>query len=356
VVYQAYPIYIGSQLFANSEALGKILLPHLAGHQVMIVTQENIAAHYLPILQHILQAYECHVVTVPAGEQHKGINAWLDILNALVLHAHERSTTLIALGGGMVGDMTGFAAACYLRGVRYIQIPTTLVAQVDAAIGGKTAVNHPSGKNMIGAFYHPHCVISDIAVLNTLPEREYRAGLAEVIKYGLIRDAAFFQWLEENMLKLLRREEAALLYAVCACSRIKTEIVFVDDNDEGLRNILNFGHTFGHALEVANVYQGVLHGEAVAQGMYLATLLSADLGWLAMDAVSRVKDLLIEVGLLDISIHFPSPVEFIALMRRDKKVRESRLHFILLQSIGCAVMTNEVTEEQLIAVITKVSP
>jgi 3-dehydroquinate synthase len=230
--------------------------------------------------------------------------------------------------------------------VNYIQIPTTLIAQVDAAIGGKTAVNHTNGKNMIGAFYQPRCVITDVDVLKTLPEREYIAGLAEVIKYGLIRDPQFFSWLEKNISALLAKDNTALLYAVHLCSKMKAEIVSQDERDQGIRNLLNLGHTFGHALETANDYQDLLHGEAVAIGITMAAKLSVELGWLSAEELERILNVLHLSGLIK-NIDLPAASDFIQLMRRDKKIQAGKLNLILLKGIGHAVKTSDVSEAQL---------
>jgi 3-dehydroquinate synthase len=339
---QSYPIYVGKNIFTNRD----MLLPHLT-KQVMIVTQQNIATLYLPKLLAALADYQCDVMYLPNGEQYKNMEHWQSILDNLILQRHERSTTLIALGGGVVGDMTGFAAACYLRGVGFIQIPTTLIAQVDAAIGGKTAINHANGKNMIGAFYQPSCVIADIDFLQTLSEREYRAGLAEVVKYGLIDDAEFFAWLEANMSLLLEKDEAAVLFAVQKSVSIKARIVSQDEKEQGLRSLLNFGHTFGHALEVANHYKEILHGEAVAVGMSMAAFLSQQLGWITHEDYQRIQALVNQIGCMSHLPRMPLPEDFVRLMQHDKKVEAGKIHFILLRAIGKAIKTSAVTEQQL---------
>jgi 3-dehydroquinate synthase len=346
---KSYPIYVGQQLLAT----GQLLSPLIAGKQVLIVTQPDIAQFYLPLLKRVLQDYQCDTYFFPGGEEHKTIVQWQAILDALLQQGHERSTTLIALGGGVVGDITGFAAACYLRGVCYIQIPTTLIGQVDAAIGGKTAINHPQAKNIIGAFHQPQCVISDIDMLKTLPQRELVSGLAEVIKYGLICDTAFFSWLEQHIDALLQKDPQVLLHAIYTSARIKAEIVSADEKDQGLRNLLNLGHTFGHALEVMDAYQGLLHGEAVGLGMLLAAKLSMYLGWLAESDFHRISTLLHVAGLVNVNYVFPAPAEFIRVMMHDKKVQDGKLRLILLKGIGEAVLTSAISDQQLYAVLAR---
>jgi 3-dehydroquinate synthase len=326
------PVYIGQHIFHDKT----LLATHIHGPRVLIVTQQNIALHHLEKLLAALTHVQCDVVYLPAGEEHKQLSAWQHILDNLLQKQHDRTTTLIAFGGGIVGDVTGFAAACYQRGIHYLQIPTTLIAQVDAAIGGKTAVNHPLGKNMIGVVYQPQCVIADIDLLKTLPPREFAAGLAEVIKHGMAFDSEFFCWLEQNTTALLAQDPAALLHAVWMSVKIKGEIVTQDEYDNGLRHLLNFGHTFGHALETAGSYQKLLHGEAVALGMVLATRLSTQLGILASPLEERLTNLLQRFD-LPVQIALPELKELMAIMSLDKKVRAGKLHFILLSALGVAI-------------------
>jgi 3-dehydroquinate synthase len=330
----SYPVYIGRQLLADPE----ILLSHLSGSQVLIVSQENISRLYLSHLQAVLDNLQVDHVLLPAGENNKTLTQWEKILAALVQGRHERSTTLLALGGGMVGDMTGFAAACYLRGVNYIQIPTTLIAQVDAAVGGKTAVNLPQGKNLVGAFHQPQAVLADIDYLQTLPKREYISGLAEVIKYGLIRGQKFFYWLEEHLDMLLERDPDALLHAITTSVAIKAEIVACDEKETGLRALLNFGHTFGHALETFNGYENLLHGEAVAIGMLHAARLSAQRGLIAMPEFERIRALLRRLGLDSYQYKSPQGAEWIAYMRHDKKIRNDEIQLIMLAAVGRGIV------------------
>ena len=345
----AYPIYVGYDLLSHADVLSS----HIQGHQVLIVTQKNIADYYLSPLINLLHDYQCDVCYLPEGEPFKNLQEWQKIFDQLLQQKHERSTTLIALGGGVVGDMTGFAAACYLRGVSYIQIPTSLIAQVDSAIGGKTGVNHPLGKNMLGAFHQPQCVISDISVLATLPQREFVSGLAEVIKYGLIMDKDFFTWLENNIAAILQRDRQALLEIITHCSAIKSKIVQHDEKDNGLRNLLNFGHTFGHALETMLAYQGILHGEAVAVGMAMAAELSAELGLITNNDVERVTQLLTACDLVRRIEKSLSLTDFLTLLTRDKKVLNQQQNFIVLRQIGEAVKMSGIAEQQIVNAINR---
>jgi 3-dehydroquinate synthase len=336
----SYPIYIGAGIYSDSTRLSDFI----HGHQVFIISQENISCHYLAPLQSALKNYQCDTHFIRTGEQYKTLAEWQQILDAMLLRQHERSTTLIALGGGMVGDMTGFAAACYQRGVNYIQIPTTLIAQVDAAIGGKTALNHPAGKNMLGSFYQPRCVIIDCDLLKTLAQREYIAGLAEVIKYALICDKDFFLWLENNMQNLLARDKSALLHAIQTSVSIKARIITQDEKETGLRSLLNFGHTFGHAMEAANDYQNLLHGEAVAVGMWLACKLSVALDYLPVADFKRILRLLKMLGMEKYDFIFPEAAELIRLMQYDKKVLAGKINFIVLKELGWAVKVCAISE------------
>jgi 3-dehydroquinate synthase len=332
------PVYLGQAIFNDTELLAR----HIHGPRVVIVTQQNIADLYVEKLLLALSTRQCDVVLLPAGEQHKNLAAWQSILDNLIQLNHDRTTTLLALGGGVIGDVTGFAAACYQRGVKYLQIPTTLIAQVDAAIGGKTAVNHALGKNLIGAVYQPQCVIADVDLLLTLPSRELSAGLAEVVKHGVAFDADFFHWLENNATALNAKSADALLYAVAQSIKIKGQIVTQDEYDTGIRNLLNFGHTLGHALETAGGYQQLLHGEAVAVGMVLAAKLSARLTGLSLNVIARLENLLMSLG-LPVQTNLPPLAEVLAILQRDKKIRAGTLQFILLKKIGEAQRTAQVT-------------
>ena len=285
---RSYPIHIGPGLLQRPE----LILPHIAGGRAMVVTNETVAPLYLDPLRATLGTLPHHVVVLPDGERYKTLEVMNRIFDALLEQRHDRGTTLIALGGGVIGDITGFAAACYQRGVAFIQIPTTLLAQVDSSVGGKTGVNHPLGKNMIGAFYQPRCVIADTATLDTLDDRQLSAGIAEVIKYGLIDDPEFFAWLEGAMPRLLAREPEALIHAIERSCRDKAEVVAADERESGRRALLNLGHTFGHAIETGAGYGNWLHGEAVAAGMSMAAEMSRRMGWIDEAAAARVDRLL----------------------------------------------------------------
>ncbi|MBK1700039.1 3-dehydroquinate synthase [Thiococcus pfennigii] len=285
---RSYPIRIGTGLIGDPACYA----PYLAGSQVLIVTNETVAPLYLEPVRAALAGRQVEAVVLPDGEQYKTLEVVGRIFDVLLGRRFARDCTLVALGGGVVGDMAGFAAACYQRGVPFIQVPTTLLAQVDSSVGGKTGVNHPLGKNMIGAFHQPRAVIADTATLDTLPDRELAAGLAEVIKYGLIRDAGFFAWLEARMGALRARDPAALAEAIARSCRCKAEIVAADEREAGQRALLNLGHTFGHAIETGAGYGAWLHGEAIAAGMCLAADLSRRLGWLAGADVERIRALI----------------------------------------------------------------
>ncbi len=334
---RSYPIYIGSGLLTDKSLITR----HIQGQQVFIVTNDRVGPLYLETLQAALADHACQTFVLRDGEKYKTLESLEAIITSLLEHKCNRNVTLIALGGGVIGDITGFAAACYQRGVDFIQIPTTLLAQVDSSVGGKTAVNHRLGKNMIGAFHQPVAVIADTAVLDTLEAREMRAGMAEVIKYGLIRDAAFFDWLEANMPGLLDREPKALSEAIEISCKNKAEVVAEDERESGLRAILNLGHTFGHAIETAQNYTGWLHGEAVGMGMLLAADLSSRRGWITADALQRIRQLLAQTGLpvyLPDGINAETMLEHMAV---DKKNRDGRLTLILLEQIGRAVICRE---------------
>lgn len=337
---RSYPIHIGAGLLGRAHAL---LAPHLRGGKAAIVTNSTVAPLYLAPLRHALESegIQVPVITLPDGESHKSWITLNRIFDALVEHRCERGTALIALGGGVIGDLAGFAAAVYRRGMPYIQVPTTLLAQVDSSVGGKTAINHPAAKNMIGAFYQPVAVISDTDTLATLPPREYSAGLAEVIKYGLIRDRPFFDWLEANMSRLARREPEALAYAIERSCVNKAQVVAVDERETGPRALLNFGHTFGHAIEAGTGYGTWLHGEAVAAGMVLALRLSTRLGLASDTEVRRAIAVLQAAGLPTQAPAFGLE-RYLELMGHDKKVEAGRLRFILLRRIGDAFVTDEV--------------
>ena len=333
---RAYPIHIGSGLLTQPE----LILPHLKIKQVAIVTNTTVAPLYLERVQTaLIQAGVKTVpIVLPDGEIYKNSASLNGIYDALLQHRIERKATLIALGGGVIGDLTGFAAATYLRGVPFIQIPTTLLAQVDSSVGGKTGINHPLGKNMIGAFYQPQLVLADTDTLNTLPERELAAGLAEVIKYGLIRDPVFFAWLEENMDRLLARDDQALAYAIHRSCQNKAEVVAADEREAGQRALLNFGHTFGHAIEAGMGYGAWLHGEAVGTGMIMAADLSQRMGWLRPEEMRRARALITKARLPATAPDLGHE-KYLDLMGLDKKVEGGKIRFVLLKSIGEALVT-----------------
>lgn len=331
---RSYPIYIGSGLMDDPA----LLAPHIAGHQVLIVTNETVGPLYLEPLQRLLAGHTTQVVSLPDGEQYKTLQTVNTIFDALLEYRFERRCTLVALGGGVVGDMAGFAAACYQRGVPFIQVPTTLLAQVDSSVGGKTGVNHPLGKNMIGAFHQPRCVLIDTDTLSTLDDRQLSAGLAEVIKYGLIGDAPFFEWLETNMQRLLERDAQALAYAIERSCRNKAQVVAADEREGGMRALLNLGHTFGHAIEAATGYGSWLHGEAVGTGMLLAADLSARMGWLSASDLQRIENLIDKAQLPTRAPANMDYQQFLSFMQVDKKVEAGTIRLILLKAIGEAVI------------------
>jgi 3-dehydroquinate synthase len=345
---RSYPIYIGSGLLDQADLLKR----HIAGSRVAIVTNATVAPLYLAKVRERLGALRPVEVILPDGEQHKTLEVLNRIFDALLAARCDRRTTLIALGGGVIGDMAGFAAASYQRGVPFIQVPTTLLSQVDSSVGGKTGVNHPLGKNMIGAFYQPRAVIIDTDTLNTLPDRELASGLAEVIKYGLIRDPEFFAWLEANLDKLLARDAEALAYAIHRSCRNKAEVVAADERESGVRATLNLGHTFGHAIETGLGYGEWLHGEAIAAGMVMAADLSRRLGWLTAAETARIEKLIRGARLPVRAPASLSPARFLELMAVDKKVLDGRLRLVLLKHLGEAVVTDECPRAELEATLT----
>jgi len=340
---KAYPIYIGSDLLQNKA----ILQRHIKSRQVFIVSNVTIAPLYLDKVLANLDGFQVEVIELPDGEQYKNLEHIEKIFDCLLEKKFSRNSTLIALGGGVVGDMGGFAAACYQRGIPFIQIPTTVLAQVDSSVGGKTGVNHPLGKNMIGAFYQPQCVIADMDVLDTLDDRQLLAGIAEVIKYGLIRDLDFFEWLEKNMSSLLARDKQALAYVIERSCVNKAEIVAEDEFESGIRAILNLGHTFGHAIETGMGYGKYLHGEAVAIGIGYAADLSNRMGWITGADVERILALLKQAGLPVEPPKDMSVEQFIELMAVDKKNVDGNIRLILLESIGKATLPISIEQKQL---------
>lgn len=333
-----YPIYIGPGLINQPD----LLRTHIPGRQVLIVSNTTVAPLYLDRVRAGLAGLHHDALILPDGEQYKTLDTLDAVFTALLERRFDRHCTLLALGGGVIGDLTGFAAACYQRGVHFVQVPTTLLAQVDSSVGGKTAVNHPLGKNMIGAFYQPGCVLADTDTLTTLPDRELSAGLAEVIKYSLIRDVPFLEWLDMHIEPLLTRQPAALTEAIERSCRNKAEIVVADERETGERALLNLGHTFGHAIETGMGYGQWLHGEAVAVGICLAADLSARQGWLSPAQVMQVRQLLARAGLpLDPPAKLTAD-DFLQLMAVDKKVKDGQLRLILLRGLGQGIIVADV--------------
>ncbi len=335
---RSYPIHIGKNLLTQTD----LILPHLKRKQVAIVTNTTVAPLYLAKLAEPLRAAGVAVIEIilPDGEAYKNSDTLNLIYDALLQNRCERSTTLIALGGGVIGDLTGYAAATYLRGVPFIQVPTTLLSQVDSSVGGKTGINHPLGKNMIGAFYQPQVVLADIDTLNTLPARELAAGIAEVIKYGLIRDADFFTWLENNMAQLVALAPEVTAYAVYRSCQNKAEVVALDEREAGERALLNLGHTFGHAIENGMGYGVWLHGEAVAAGTMMAADLSRRMGWLSSAEVERIRALFLAAK-LPLQPPALGVAKYLDLMGLDKKVLDGKIRFVLQQGIGKSVVTSD---------------
>jgi 3-dehydroquinate synthase len=337
---RAYPIHIGEGLLERAE----LLRPYLAGGTAAIVTNEIVGPLYLPPVRQALHGIRTTEILVADGEGAKTWQQLNKLFDALLKARLGRDTLIVALGGGVVGDLAGFAAAVYQRGVPFVQIPTTLLAQVDSSVGGKTAINHPLGKNMIGAFHQPQAVISDVATLDSLPDRELRAGVAEVIKHGFALDAAFVDWLEANMEKLLKRDRAALSHVVRRSCELKAAIVAADERESGPRALLNFGHTFGHAIEAGTGYGTWLHGEAVAAGMVMAAELSFLQGFISKADVARVKKLIARAG-LPVKGPALAPEELMRLMAVDKKAAAGNLRFVVLRGVGSAELRGGIAEK-----------
>ena len=342
---RSYPIVIGQGLLSDEQTLSN-LVPQ---RDILLVSNTTVAPLYADLVTAALQPRRMVRVDLPDGESHKTLATVARILDVLVANRYGRDALIIALGGGVVGDTAGFTAACYQRGIAFLQIPTTLLAQVDSSVGGKTGVNHPGGKNLIGAFHQPIAVVADTATLATLPDRELRAGLAEVIKYGLLR-RRFFTWLEQNLDALLARDNAALVHAIRRACETKAAIVARDEREQGDRALLNLGHTFGHAIEAATHYQTWLHGEAVAAGMSLAAQMSARMGWCPAPQVDRLQRLLLRAG-LPTDTGKLDPLELRALMAIDKKVAAGRIRLVLLRDIGAATVTGDYPEAALDATL-----
>ena len=342
-----YPIRIGRGLLDDAAAIAALV----TGRHALVVTDANVAPHYLARVQSALAGKTTGTLVLPAGEQEKTLARLGDVMSALAALGASRDATVVALGGGVVGDLAGFAAACWMRGVRFVQLPTTLLAMVDSSVGGKTAVDLPQGKNLVGAFHQPAAVLADVATLDTLPPRELRAGLAEVVKYGAIGDPAFFGWLEQNAQALLARDADALAHAIATSCAHKAGIVVRDETEQGERMLLNFGHTFGHAIETEQGYGGLLHGEAVAVGMVLAARLSADLGRAPWSDTARLAALL---GRLELPVELPpglSGEALLARMRLDKKAVSGAVRLILWTGLGHADVAEGVPEQDILAVL-----
>ncbi len=348
VGHSRYPISIGSGLLMNRE----LLEARVRGRDLLIVTNTTVARLYLAALTDSLAGKRVSECILPDGERHKTLQTAGRVFDALVAAKMNRDATVLALGGGVVGDIAGFAAACYQRGVGYVQIPTTLLAQVDSSVGGKTGVNHAGGKNLIGAFYQPLAVIADTDTLATLPDRELRAGLAEVIKYGCVWDSLLFDWLDDNIPKLLARDVDALSYSIARSCEIKATVVARDEREQGLRAILNFGHTFGHAIEAATAYETYLHGEAVGLGMLIAADLSHRLGLIDAAVKERVREILGKTG-LPIEAPRIGAARALDLMHMDKKVLAGTVRLVLLEKLGGAIVTGEYAKAALEATVAE---
>ena len=345
---RSYPIYIGTDLLRQAQ----LFIPHIVGRKVAIVSNTTVAPLYMQQLREALQDYECTEIILPDGESYKNWETLQLIFDSLLADKHDRKTTLLALGGGVLGDMTGFAAACYQRGVNFIQVPTTLLAQVDSSVGGKTGINHPLGKNMVGAFYQPQAVIIDTATLATLPARELSAGLAEVIKYGLICDEPFLTWLEQHIEQLCQLDNPALIETIERSCAAKAKVVSADEREAGVRATLNLGHTFGHAIETEQGYGAWLHGEAVSAGTVMALEMSYKLGWITLQQRDRGIKLLLQAGL---PVRPPATMTaetFLTHMAVDKKNIGGHIRLVLLRDLGDALITTEYPADVLHDVLT----
>jgi len=343
---RSYPIMIGPGLLQDADLVGG----SVAARDVLVVTNTTVAPLYLARLERSLEGKRVASVALPDGEQYKTLETLARVFDALVERRLNRDACVVALGGGVVGDMAGFAAACYQRGVDYVQVPTTLLAQVDSSVGGKTGVNHPGGKNLIGAFHQPRAVIADTDTLATLPPRELRAGLAEVIKYGLIADVGFLGWIEAHLDALLRLDGAALAHAIRRACEVKAEIVAEDEREHGRRALLNLGHTFGHAIETATGYGEWLHGEAVGTGMLMAADLSCRVGWIGAADVTRIRVLLERAG-LPVAAPPIGAARALELMGMDKKVLAGRIRLVLMRKVGEGVVSGDYPADALQATL-----
>lgn len=349
---RSYPIFIGAGLLTESELAAKVGASVLRPGKVVIVTNEVVAPLYLAQLESFFAGRECASIILRDGEEHKTLAAVSEIYEFLLRNKYDRHTTLVALGGGVIGDITGFAAATYLRGIDFAQVPTTLLAQVDSSVGGKTGVNHPLGKNMIGAFYQPRCVIADTDVLKTLPRREVKAGLAEVTKYGLIRDRDFFEWLASHAAALNDCDPDLMAQVIQTCCQVKADVVAEDERETGVRALLNLGHTFGHAIETASGYGTWLHGETVAMGTVMAADLSARIGWLSQQDAQIIRRVLEEnFGMPVVPPADITTERYLDLMASDKKTEAGKLRFVLLRAIGEGVVASDIELDQLISTL-----
>jgi len=350
----SYPVYLGSGLLTATELLER----HLGSGKTLIVSNDVVAPLYLGQVRTSLANRDVEIHIIPDGERFKTAETWYSIIDKLVDMQARRDANLIALGGGVIGDIAGFAAACYMRGIRFVQLPTTLLAQVDAAVGGKTAINHAKGKNLVGAFHQPAAVIIDSATLASLPEREFNAGLAEVVKYGAINDAGFFAWLEENAAAIRQRHADTLHHLILESVKNKSEIVSQDEKEAGIRTLLNFGHSFGHALEAESNYSRFLHGEAVSIGMVTAARLSEIRGLCQTGTAKRLATLL---SILGLPVKQPADIKINGLTQAlalDKKALASGLRLVLLQAMGHAVVDNQSSDDDILAAMKQslVSP
>lgn len=344
---RSYPIFIGTGILKNPE----LIKPYIKGKTIALVSNATVAPLYLESLHKIIPDYKSINIVLADGEEFKTMDTLGQVHTEMLTARCDRKTTLIALGGGVVGDIAGFAAATYQRGINFIQVPTTLLSMVDSSVGGKTGVNHPLGKNMIGAFHQPQCVIIDTESLNTLDDRQLSAGIAEIIKYGYINDLDFIDWLDENMSKLLRRDPDALAYAIQRSCEHKAKIVAADEKEAGQRALLNLGHTFGHAIETGMGYGKWLHGEAVAVGMIMAAELSKEHGWITENDINGMRKLLEKANL---PIRAPAEISknrFSELMSIDKKVQDGVLNLILMKSMGESFITNDFDKQALMRVL-----
>jgi 3-dehydroquinate synthase len=352
---RSYPILIGTGLMASATSWQ----PWIAREQVVLVTNDRVGPLYLPTVREVLGSLGVTPleIVLPDGEAFKNVDSFMRIMDALIAHHIERRSLLIALGGGVIGDMVGFAAACYQRGVPFLQVPTTLLSQVDSSVGGKTAINHPLGKNMIGAFYQPRAVLIDLDVLDSLPDREFSAGLAEVIKYGAALDRPFFDWLESSIDRLMARDTQAMAYAIQRSCEIKAEVVAADEREAGLRAMLNFGHTFGHAIEAGLGFGTWLHGEAVGCGMVMAAELSMRLGQLCEEDCARLVGLITRAGLPTQPPDWPAH-KYLAAMAHDKKAQSGEIRYVLLQGLGQSELKSVGSDEvaEMIRALTAATP